>query len=142
MRAPTAASARWDTRRLKRGILRDDEVRILAKAVRAMLGEGVARLADSYNLNFEENIRFAAVRVRCVEAREKLGHSIRDVARTLEVPQYRLKDIESSRVSDIDPAILDRYLSYLGLKRWFRRWCTANSEFAVRLGIKTRRARE
>jgi len=53
--------------------------------------------------------------VCCRQAREKRDLTIREVAKTMAVPQYRMKDIEDNAVGRIEPAVLKRYLDFLGL---------------------------
>jgi len=53
----------------------------------------------------------------------------------LKVPQYRIKDIEFGTVDCIDPKVLPRYVSLLGLGRWVQRWVAANGDLAARLGL-------
>ena len=118
-------------------ILEAEEVRLLSMAVRESLGNRVAEMVDAHGISFEDNVRFGSVQARCVERRESLGRSIREVSRELQVPQYRLKDIESSRLKQIEPCVLAGYISYLGIQRWFQRWCNANSELSSRLGVGT-----
>ncbi len=90
---------------------------------------------DASGISFEDNVRFGSVQARCVERRESLGRSIREVSRELQLPQYRLKDIESCRVKQIEPSALARYISYLGIDSWFRQWCKANLVLSSRLGV-------
>ena len=116
-------------------ILDEDEVLLLAMAVRESLGNAVAGMVDAYGISFEDNVRFGSVQACCVERRESLGRSIREVSRELQLPQYRLKDIESCRVKQIEPSALARYISYLGIESWFRRWCKANLVLSSRLGV-------
>ena len=116
-------------------ILEAEEVRLLAMAVRESLGNAIAKMVDAHGISFEDNVRFGSVQARCVERRESLGRSIREVSRELQVPQYRLNDIESCRLKQIEPTVLARYISYLGIESWFRRWCAANSELSSRLGV-------
>ncbi len=120
-------------------ILQEDEVRLLAMAVREFLGDRVAEMADAHGVSFEDNARFRSVQVRCVERRESFLRSIREVSRELQVPQYRLKDIESCRVKQIEPSVLARYVSYLGIGSWFQRWCDVNAELSSRLGVGSAR---
>ena len=120
-------------------ILEEEEVRLLAMAVREFLGDRVAEMADAHGASFEDNVRFGSVQASCVERRESLRRSIREVSHELQVPQYRLKDIESCRVKQIEPSVLARYVSYLGIGSWFQRWCNMNAELSSRLGVGSAR---
>ena len=76
-----------------------------------------------------------SLRTNCTEAREKNRLSINDAAQQLKVPQYRIKDIESGAAKRIDPTVLPRYVSLLGLGRWVKKWIAANGELAGKLGL-------
>jgi len=41
------------------------------------------------------------------------------------IPQYRLRAIESGHLSEIRPALADRYFRVLGIEDWVTRWCRA-----------------
>ena len=113
--------------------LSDDLVAGVTEAVAASLGSSVMGLAESYGVSLEDVIRFQAVTRRCVEAREKTGLSLKDVAKQLGAPQYRIRDIESGSFKQIDLAILRTYLEMLGLTSWYAEWSQANPALANRL---------
>ena len=77
-----------------------------------------------------------SLKAKCTEA----GPRIMDVAQQLKVPQYRIKDIEAGRVSEIDAVVLRRYVELLGIGRWVKRWVAANEELAVKIGLGRRSA--
>jgi transcriptional regulator with XRE-family HTH domain len=118
-----------------RTILTNAEVSQVVHGIRNVFGERFAALAASYGLDLEEGVRFMPVAKRCEERRAAQNWAIRDVAKALRVPQYRLKDIESGHVRNVRPEILHAYVSHLGLTSWYRRWEHANPGIARRVGL-------
>jgi len=78
-------------------------------------------------------IRFKPVSEMCQSGREKKGLAFKQIALSLKVPQYKLKDIESSSVKNIKVDILENYIDYLGLCDWFKLWKKHNSDVYNRL---------
>ena len=116
-------------------ILNDSELALLQEAVPQGLRPNIAELMDRYGLSVESTIRFTSVRAQCKEARFALRLSIKESAKALRVPQSRLKDIEAGHLPDIQPEILQQYMTLLGLKSWFRRWRSKNKDLATELGV-------
>jgi hypothetical protein len=115
-------------------ILNDDEVAILANGIRQLVGESVTLAVEAYGLDVEAILRFMPIAERCRIARGRKGLSLKDTARALRVPQYRLKDIEGNRVGAVDQAVLIRYIELLDIKQWFSRWKAQNSSLYESLG--------
>ena len=116
-------------------ILNDSELALLRKAVPQALRPDIAELMDRYGLSVESTIRFASVRAQCKESRFALRLSIKEAAKELRVPQSRLKDIEAGHLPDIQPEVLQQYITLLGLKSWFARWRSMNKDLATELGV-------
>jgi hypothetical protein len=114
-------------------ILNDDAVSQLSSAVAALCGPTAMQLARQAGVNVEDVVRLLPLTRRCVQAREKMGLTIKDAAKRLRVPQYRLHDIESGLASQWRLAILSDYLEILGLTEFYAQWSQANPEFAKRL---------
>lgn len=57
------------------------------------------------------------------------------------IPQYRLRAIESGRLSEIRPTLAQRYFRILGIEDWVMRWCRANRNLAIRAGLLDARPR-
>jgi hypothetical protein len=113
--------------------LNDDLVADVTEIVAASLGPSVMGLAESYGVSLEDVVRFQAVTRRCVEARERAGLSLKDTAKQLGAPQYRIRDIESGSFKQIDTMVLRMYLEMLGLTSWYAEWSRANPALANRL---------
>ena len=120
---------------LEREILSGDEVRVFARMMKATLGPELVKEGRRLGLSVEEDLRFGSIAGQCRLAREMRNLSIKDAATALRVAQYRLRYIEESSIKNIDGAILVRYLDFLGLNAWFRRWKARNPRFAKKLGV-------
>jgi len=83
---------------------------------------GLIEALDKYGVNPKDMIRFQMVSEMCRSEREKKDLTFKQIALRLKVPQYRLKDIESSSVKDINSDILECYVDYLDLRKWFNLW--------------------
>ena len=105
------------------------------KIVEAMPALKVA--FDKYGINPKDVIRFQVISETCRSEREKKGLTFKQIALALKIPQYRLKDIESSSVKDVDASILENYLDYLGLHEWFSSWKEHNPDVYKRLSKKS-----
>jgi hypothetical protein len=84
-------------------------------------------------------------RVRCAQARGTRG--IRDIAVATGIPQYRLRAIETGRLTEFRLGLAGRYFRFLGIETWIAQWCRANRELATRVGLldagpRDRRARQ
>ena len=122
-------------------ILNNDELAILANGIHQALGESVTLAVEAYGLDVEAILRFMPVAERCRIARARKDLSLKDAARSLRVPQYRLKDIEENRVGAVDQAVLVLYIELLDIKRWFSRWKAQNSSLYESLRPIARQAR-
>lgn len=93
-------------------------------------------VADFINRNGDcrtDMIRFMPVAHRCKEARERKALSIQEVASLLKVPQYRIKAIEGSRMTEVNPDTLEKYIDLLGIRRWFNEWAKSNADVHQRI---------
>jgi hypothetical protein len=70
------------------------------------------------------------------EARELRGVDLKSAAKAVGVPQYRLRDIEESRLQNLNLSALEKYVDFLSLSKWFARWRKANSKLGARLAVK------
>ena len=90
-------------------------------------------LVQKVGLSIEDTIRFHLVSKKCRDERERAGLSIKDAARRLSVPQYRIRAVESVEIRNVAPLLLQNYLDLLGLTDWYSEWAHANAELARRL---------
>jgi len=86
-----------------------------------------------YDINPKDIIRFQMVSEMCRNEREKKNLTFKQIALSLKVPQYRLKYIESSSVKNISADILENYIDYLELRKWFDSWKKHNLDVYNRL---------
>lgn len=121
--------------------MNDDELAILANGIRQLVGENVSLAVEAYGLDVEVMLRFMPVAERCRIARVRKHLSLKDAARVLRVPQYRLKDIEENRVGKVNQAVLILYIELLEIKQWFSRWKAQNSSLYESLSPIARQAR-
>jgi hypothetical protein len=78
-------------------------------------------------------IRFLPVSNSCKTARLNRWLSLREIASTLKMPQYRLRAIEESRLRDVDLRVLESYVACLGLETWYGKWKRANRRLVAGL---------
>ena len=89
--------------------------------------------AKRFELDPADMIRFHAVSERCRQERSKRCLTLKQASAQMSIPQYRLKDIESSRMGNILPDILEQYINYLGLDGWYASWKDNNIDVYKRL---------
>jgi hypothetical protein len=115
------------------GILPENLVPEVTRAIAASLGSPTVELAQGLGVSIEDTVRFLAVTRQCVAARETAGLSVKDVAGRLRTPQYGIRDIESGHIKRIQTTLLREYISLLGLSGWYLEWSRENSRLARRL---------
>ena len=93
---------------------------------------------DKYDIRPRDMIRFRMVAEMCRSEREKKGLAFKQISLDLKVPQYRLKDVEGSSVKNIVADILEIYIDYLGLRKWFNSWKKHNMDVYDRLSKNKR----
>jgi len=111
----------------------DQLIHRIGQGIAARFGSPLLELAQKFGLSIEDTIRFHLVSKKCREEREKAGLSIKDVARRLSVPQYRIRAVESVEIRGVAPMLLRNYLNFLGLTDWYSEWAQANPALALRL---------
>ena len=121
------------TRELLRKIQSEDDVSLLSRMLQKVMGPNFGELSSHYGLSIEDTIRFKAVATRLREIREKRGMDLKAAAKALHIPQYRLREIEGCRVTQLKPSVLYAYIDLFGFKEWFARWRKANRKLAARL---------
>jgi hypothetical protein len=107
-------------------ILGPDDVAAVSQATLAFLRQNLGNHIPLSLPQVEQTVRHFSLAKRCAAAREQKGLTIADVAKKLKLPQYRLKAIESCRVAEVQPHVVEQYIRFLGLNRWFSRWTSAN----------------
>jgi len=129
-----AAAARLAAKLKGHRILNTDEVAFLSDATLQFLRRNLAGDVFSGSA-IEESFRFDALAKLCSARREAKGLSVPQLSVLLKVPQYRLKAVDQGRLREVDPTVLRKYVDYLGVEPWFRRWARQNRELVVRLGL-------
>jgi tetratricopeptide (TPR) repeat protein len=113
----------------------DEEAEKIARAMSREFPE-LENADGKFKLQTKDLIRFGPVSKRCKLERENKNLSVKDVSRDLGIPQYRIKDIESSGVGRIYPDFLNRYAEYLEIAEWFNAWKERNMDVYSRLLLK------
>lgn len=116
----------------KQKILSDEEVTLLVTRLRQSFGERLTGFVEG-TLSIEDHVRYWAVSTRLAMLRGQREESIKQVAAALKVAQYRIKDLERDSPDAVQSEILVKYVQYLGLDAWFRKWAAANSDLWGRL---------
>ena len=107
-------------------ILGPKEVTALSQAALDFLRRNIGSQLPITLPQVEQTVRLFSLARRCAAARARSSLTIADVARELKVPQYRLKAIESCRAAEIEPNVLEQYIRFLRLNRWYSRWVIVN----------------
>lgn len=76
---------------------------------------------------------FRDVARRCAAWRNERGLRVREVAASLRVPQYRIKDIEGGSLAEVEAETLWEYVRFLGLEGWFQGWARRHRAVLERL---------
>ncbi len=117
----------------KTTILNDKEARYVVEKALKSFGFEMAGQMKNTGVNFEDVIRLGSLGAKCEEVRALRGLSIKDIAKELGVPQYRLKAIEEPNETMILPEVLEKYIAFLELESWFKKWEDANLTLAKKL---------
>ncbi len=120
---------------LKRKILTDAEVGAFAKAAKALLGPEIMARSDNYQLSVEDNLRYMSVAARLEDTRTARGLTLKEAAKELGTPKFRLEIVEKGHLKELNPGLLTLYVDHLGLNNWFGKWKKANSELVARMGL-------
>jgi ribosome-binding protein aMBF1 (putative translation factor) len=122
-------------------ILGPDDVAAVSQATLDFLRQNLGNRIPLSLPQVEQVVRLFSLAKRCSAARERRGLTIADVAKELKLPQYRLKAIESCRVAEVQPHVVEQYIRFLGLNRWFSRWTDANQRTPATVRRLTSRAK-
>jgi ribosome-binding protein aMBF1 (putative translation factor) len=104
------------------------------KVIDSALDNKITRILDRQFL--KDVIRFRPVGERCQKAREKKGLTIKEISAQIKIPQYRLRAVEDSHLRYIQPDVLEQYIDFLQIRRWFDLWARRNKDVYKRLKEK------
>ena len=99
----------------RRKILTDEEVRALSRAAAALLGPEIVAMSKGHDLSMEDNCRYMSLSARLEDARTERGLTLKEAAKELRTPKYRLEEVEKGRLRSLNPGLLLQYVDYLGL---------------------------
>lgn len=80
----------------KKKFIDDKMAGLIADKIVEVFGPNFAQVVG--NINMKDMIRFRLVSEMCRNEREKKGLTFKQIALSLKVPQYRLKDVKGSSV--------------------------------------------
>lgn len=126
-------------RRSNAAILTDAEVRLVTAEIRRLLGPGVIELLPESSFRPQDTVRWSSLTARCEQARAERELTLKDAAKALKVPRYRLEAVEAGRLAELKPEIAHRYFSFLDIESWVKRWVRANPGLARRAGLVPQR---
>lgn len=112
--------------RRRQTILTDADVAGVSDAALKLLRNNFGEHPLFTRAQIERTVRIIPLGARCAAARSQLGTSLKGVARDLRVPQYRLRAIEQGASREIRLEVLEKYIIFLGLQRWYAKWRQAN----------------
>ena len=116
-------------------ILTCEQIASVKNGIERSLGPTILSAFRKYRMDTEGMVRFMCVGAKLRELREVKALELKQVAANLRVPQYRLRDIESSTLNSVAGEVLLRYAAFLGAGRWLKRWCSMNRSLAEQLGL-------
>jgi hypothetical protein len=101
---------------------------LIVERMRGMLGPDISDMLDSLNINPNHLVRFRYIADLCKSTREQKSLSLKEVSSRVKVPQYRLKAIEGSSISEIILDDLEEYIRFLDLEDTFSNWTKENQD--------------
>ena len=121
-------------------ILAPEQIAAVKEGIERLLGSTVVSAFRDYRLDTEGTLRFMSVGAKLRGLRDMKGLELKEIAAHLRVPQYRLREIESSSIRNISGELVSEYAAFLGAERWLKRWSSMNLSLAERLGLIQSRA--
>ena len=118
----------------KSDILDERDVATVSELLRASMGD-VVGYAERRGISVEDTVRYMSLASRLREARESAGLSLKEVAKRLKIPQYRIRDAESSAENAVGE-VLEQYVSLVGAGEWYMEWSRRNPELAKRISLR------
>ena len=111
----------------------NNQVNLVRDRLRSILPPQAKILMKSMGINCEEIIRWMPLAQHYERTREEMGVSIKEAAKSLKVPHYRIKAIEKGHFQEIRPDVLLAYTDLLGLQSWLSQWKDANPRLADKI---------
>ncbi len=108
----------------------------IAELIGDVLGPDLAGKIKERGIDGEETVRYMPLNTEIKQARKQKGLFIKDVSKTLKIPQYRLKAIEEGSFSQIEPNFFHSYTKFLGIEPYVKSWCKNNAQLAGKIGIR------
>lgn len=118
----------------KNDILDERDVATVSELLRASMGD-VVGYAERRGIRVEDTVRYMSLASRLREARERAGLSLKEVAKRLKLPQYRIRDAESSAENAVGE-VVEKYVGFVGVGKWYKEWSRHNPELAKRISLR------
>ena len=116
----------------KTSVIDEETADLIVDKIHQLLGPHIIGISKSFGVDTKALVRSRPLFHACRIALEKKGLTIKAAAGLLEVPQYRLKAIEGEGdSSSIKMDILERYVEFLDLQGWFKKWKKTNGDIYV-----------
>jgi hypothetical protein len=140
-----AAAHRGRCRKMKRKqisktkIFNDAEIKYVSEKVANILCDIIGHQIHDVPMpsmhEIEKTMRYLSLGAKLREGRERMKITVKEVAKQLKVPQYKIKALEKGPFREFDSSVFREYISFLGVQRWFNKWKTANQSLAQELDI-------
>jgi hypothetical protein len=114
--------------RSKKGILTDRDVQLTVDAINGMFSPEIRAMIQRFGVDPENVVRFSTLASHCRKRRMELGWEVKEAARKLGLPDYRVQAIESGSQSEMTQVEIRLYVDLLGVGEWFEKWRKANRQ--------------
>ena len=123
-----AKSRRGLKARLEKGILTERDVQLTVEAINGMFSPEIRAMIQRFGVDPENVVRFSTLASRCRNRRMELGWEVKEAARKLGLPDYRVQTIESGSEREMTQVEIRLYVDLLGVGEWFEKWRKANRQ--------------
>ena len=114
--------------RLEKGILTERDVQRTVDTLSGMFSPEIYDLMKGLGVDPEMLIRFSTLGSHCSKRRVEIGWDVKEAARKLGLPDFRVQAIESGSQREMSQVEIRLYVDLLGLGEWFEKWRKANRQ--------------
>ncbi len=116
-----------------------EEAEKMAKLIRTFTKEIVGKeyeyLIDKVTKNYADNILFKAISEKIIKAREKRNLTIKEISKILKIPQYKIRYIEESNLTEIEIKFFEKYLHFLNLEIDYNKWTKKHKDIIEKYNL-------
>lgn len=98
------------------------------KIVKRQAGKEFSDLVEAFDFNLNFLVRLISLSNLAIKARQEKGLSIKEIAKQLKRPQYRIRCIEDRQYQTIRAIDLEDYFQLLGLESDLQNWLQKNPD--------------